>query len=295
MGSRDKFEPLFFGISKLKINDVLLRMKKFDKNTTNFIILTYHDTSKEKFLDHMQYLDKKYSIISFDEFIFKFLKKEYPGDPTFIITFDDGFNSVYRDLYSVSNKLSIPIMVYITTDYILNRNTYWWDDVEKINKLGGYLNKEKLKTVVSKERDIIIENYKNKYNIKKEEGCTLDMNQLLELNNKQNISFGSHTITHANLSIENELNIKNELLNSKNFLETILKKEVNHIAYPYGKYNEKVIQISKNIGYKTAVTTKDYWVSKKDNQYEIPRVGAGLYGISTNWLESRISRASFHK
>lgn len=286
------FESLFFVSSKLSINKIALYRKKFDELNTNFIILTYHRTSKEAFMDHIQYLDKKYSIISFDEFIFRFEKRKYPSDLTFVITFDDGYNEIYTDIFPVCKELSIPIIIYISTENINNDNLFWWEEAKIINNLGGNLNIKYLKSLTTANRKTILDKYakKLKYTLKNNKNLT--EKQILELNNEKYISFGSHTVTHTNLASETEENIKYELITSKKHLEKLFNKEIVDFAYPNGAYNETVIKILKEIGYKTAVTEADSWVSKNSNFFTLPRVGAGLHNCSSNWLESRIWRSS---
>ena len=120
-------------------------------------------------------------------------------------------------------------------------------------------------------------------------GNILSKEQILEINKNKNISFGSHSISHTNLALESEKNIKFELSESKKYLERLLHKEIIHFSYPNGDYSKNVISILQESGYKSSVTMSDSWVSKNDNLFEISRVGAGPYGCSHYWLDARIS------
>jgi len=147
----------FFILYKLKINKIFLDRNMSDKLNTNYIILTYHETSREAFMDHMQYLDKKYNIISFEDFYYQFKKQRYPSDLTFVITFDDGRGSFYNEIFPVCEELSIPVMNYITTENVINLNPFWWDEVIEINKLGGNINIKSFSSMTSKERNNILD------------------------------------------------------------------------------------------------------------------------------------------
>lgn len=83
----------------------------------------------------------------------------------------------------------------------------------------------------------------------------VDRSQLLELSNS-GIEIGSHIMDHIWLTRRDETTIKNELSESKRILEDILGKKVVSVAYPYGDYNEKVIELTREAGYKWGVITE---------------------------------------
>lgn len=295
MNSNKALEFIFLLLSKLQLKKLIFKIKGLDKLNSNFIILEYHSTSQETFREQMLYLSKEYKIISYDDFLFKFNNKLYPDDPTFVITFDDGFNDIYSDIFPVCKELNVPIIVFLTTENIINKNLFWWEEVTELNKLGGNIDKNYLKSLTSIERRKILDTVKQRTNYEPKVCEVLNETQIVELSKNNLITFGSHTVTHTNLAVESDEQIRFELTNSKLYLENLIEKEIWHLSYPNGDYSSKVIQICKEAGYKTALREGDSWVSKNSNVFEIPRVGAGLYGVSANWLESRLWRASLHK
>ena len=89
---------------------------------------------------------------------------------------------------------------------------------------------------------------------------------------KDLIDFQSHTLSHPHLADLDEGKILFELAQSKRGLESLLKKKVSVIAYPYGSYNQKVIEIAKRY-YRFGVTTHfgKFYVGAEDN-YQIKRM-----------------------
>lgn len=82
--------------------------------------------------------------------------------------------------------------------------------------------------------------------------------QLLELANNPLCTIGAHTLSHCML--RNVRNSREELLQSKIQLEELLGKEVNYLAYPFGKHSSvslKVRRQAKGCGYKAAFGTID--------------------------------------
>jgi len=75
---------------------------------------------------------------------------------------------------------------------------------------------------------------------------------------------GSHTKSHSDLTKENEgesdgayrARIKTELLGSKQILDKRLRQDTVYIAYPYGRYNESILEVSEQVGYTLGFSVK---------------------------------------
>ena len=80
----------------------------------------------------------------------------------------------------------------------------------------------------------------------------------------------SHTVDHQNLTTLSPVSLNDELVNSKQYLETILGKKVEFICYPFGIHNQAVIDATKAAGYRAAVMVKPW--SPTGSMYELPRI-----------------------
>jgi len=89
----------------------------------------------------------------------------------------------------------------------------------------------------------------------------------------QGFDFQSHTLSHAFLTRINTIKAKNELKKSKQILQNRLNKQINWLAYPYGDYNQKIIKIAKQAGYKGALTAGKEQIAIIDNIYKLARIG----------------------
>ncbi len=79
----------------------------------------------------------------------------------------------------------------------------------------------------------------------------LDWEQIRDLS-KAGISFGSHTCTHPRLLSKSAMQVRAELVTSRQILEKELNKEVKLLAYPYGESNLEIQGIALEAGYKAA-------------------------------------------
>ncbi len=104
--------------------------------------------------------------------------------------------------------------------------------------------------------------------------CNLD--ELRELRDSGIVDIECHTVTHPRLANLSREKMVEELTKSKAYLKENLGIDSDTICYPYGSYNQTVIQESKNAGYSygLAMTGGVYYTSKHKDIYQIPRIYA---------------------
>jgi peptidoglycan/xylan/chitin deacetylase (PgdA/CDA1 family) len=98
----------------------------------------------------------------------------------------------------------------------------------------------------------------------------MDWDAVLRLN-KEGVAFGSHTRSHPFLSTLSGGKIGDEVAGSKSVIEERLQKPVDAFCYPYGDYDERVLQEVNKAGYKAAVTIKRGLVHRNDSPVELRR------------------------
>ncbi len=84
----------------------------------------------------------------------------------------------------------------------------------------------------------------------------LDDEQILELAASPLVEFGSHTKYHQYLTRVTETHARDELVGSKEKIESVIGDEyaVRALAYPYGLYNDDVEEYVADAGYEIAFT-----------------------------------------
>ena len=118
-------------------------------------------------------------------------------------------------------------------------------------------------------------------------GLELSIDEIEELSHSFDI--GGHTTSHpADLKVFSDEQVKQDNEVNKLWLEDIVGKELEWFCYPRGRYNEIIIGIVKDLGFKYARTTLVGNFAKCENQFRIhPTVHVHSnrkeYG-KTSWL-----------
>ncbi len=274
--------------------------------TPNDMYYSYHKKlehiSVEDFEKRITYLQKHNSFIGLDEYEQYVLQGRKLTANRILLTFDDGYRSLYSVVFPILKKYSLPAAVFLTTGSITNQTVPFHDQLlyslanAKGSKLSldefgfgeFYLNSEidvintyrklsrQLKAVNNSMKlcvlDSIIKQLKISVNdFPANEMITWD--QLKEMIDSGLLSVGAHTVTHPILSRLNEADAKDELLLSKAEIEARLAVSVRTVAYPNGRLfdiNKTTIDIVKEsyaIGFCTAGR---HW---SESPYMITRLG----------------------
>jgi peptidoglycan/xylan/chitin deacetylase (PgdA/CDA1 family) len=81
----------------------------------------------------------------------------------------------------------------------------------------------------------------------------LTWNQVKEM--KENgFSFASHTVSHISLTNASDQELQSQLTKSREAMEWHLEQKIEYLAYPCGYYDQRVIKMAKQAGYRAAFT-----------------------------------------
>lgn len=99
--------------------------------------------------------------------------------------------------------------------------------------------------------------------------------QLKEMQDSGLVSIEAHTVSHNRLATLSASRIETELADSKAYIKQHFDKDSTVLCYPYGSYNNTVIDIAKKYyDYALAMDGGVYDTKKHKNLYEIPRIYA---------------------
>lgn len=103
--------------------------------------------------------------------------------------------------------------------------------------------------------------------------------QIEELASSGLVEIGSHTLTHRDLTKLAAGEAAREIEQSKSRLEGEFKISVSSFAYPYGRLNNSLVDLSASAGYSAAVSTVEGWMQSSKERFKLPRLRAGQFVV----------------
>ncbi len=232
------------------------------------------------------FLSKNYQIVSLDDLDTALSGKPFQK-PLVVFTFDDGYRDNLSHAYPVFKKYSLPFTIYVTTGFVERRSILWWALLEEL-----IINRKKIsfdfgeKTynffcrsqsekeyAFSKIHALFMKYQGNKFMktvkailetngldlYQKTDELMLNWMEIKKLSNDPLVTLAAHTENHFSLSKLSPEELKEEVTNSKNLLESKTSRPVKHFAYPYGSRDEagpRDFSLVKGFGFRTATTTR---------------------------------------
>jgi len=94
---------------------------------------------------------------------------------------------------------------------------------------------------------------------------------LKKLAENELFTIGMHTVTHPALAYQTLLFQEQEIVGNRSFLEKTTGQKIDLLAYPYGNYNSKTIEVVAAAGLSAAFTTEEENIQSKSHKYSLGR------------------------
>ena len=198
---------------------VFLMMLSSSNALHALVVLQYHHVSEKtpaitsispkQFAEHMQYLsDNNFSVIDIKDLSGLLAQKDLP-DKTVIITFDDGYSSIFTEALPILKKHNFPFTVFISSE-------------PHDQQLEGYLSWAQLRQLQKYAATLANHSYGHEHLIRQKSGLSTTDKKAIWRNNIN----------------KNQQRIRQETgSNSMIF------------AYPYGEYTPELQTLLENMGY----------------------------------------------
>lgn len=144
----------------------------------------------------------------------------------------------------------------------------------------------------------IISGYENKLNLWDVNLGWLKFKHLswIQINEMKDYGFelGSHTVHHPDLTRIDSRNLYNELEYSKKDIEDNTGIEVKCLSFPFGRHNDKVVEISKKVGFEKGC---GFWINpfmKKENKKFVLERKAYYLFDGKHSLKAKLGKSHFN-
>ena len=286
---------------------------------------SYHPNFHQFFEDHVRYLKEYCHLLSPQEFYEISEAGRKIQERSVLITLDDGPRADYTVAFPILKRYGGYAISFVITDpyYTASSGKEWWKEVEGVMEIGShtvshaeiFISKE-LTGFVNPIDGEIKKMYCMVKGVEYQPGFPL-YQRGPELVNRRIIPaielieriretaqetgfFGQRDwheklegIVHRNPwpyrdeteEMKGE-RIKREIQESKLEIEKITQKECRFFSYPWGAYNEEVIEMVKEAGYRYAFSTREGLVFPGEDPFQINRVNIPLdhRGVSIQHL-----------
>jgi peptidoglycan/xylan/chitin deacetylase (PgdA/CDA1 family) len=161
-------------------------------------------------------------------------KKSFPGK-SFVITFDDGYETVYKLAFPILQNYGMSATIFLT-----------------VGAKGTQKAEERLPSLEGR--------------------SMLNWHEIQEMK-RWGIEFGAHTLTHPDLTHLPRDRMEMEICDSKKIIENILGTPISCFAYPYGRHDECVRKLVQH-HFTCASSDKLGFVTPNSEIYALERVDA---------------------
>jgi peptidoglycan/xylan/chitin deacetylase (PgdA/CDA1 family) len=251
-----------------------------------------------------------------------------------VITFDDGYYDNYTHAFPLARQLQIPITIFLIPGYVDCENAFWWadhlirlaqvdqvafegctyrlDQQEERKALAQIINDRVCNSASLTERKKVLNAFCALLEVpasaipEEKPAPLLTWTQVREMGKSVWVTFGAHTIHHADLEhLTDPVEVQGEIGLCRTLLEQELEHPVNTFAYPHGHIGSCGLSAVKQSGYRWAVTILPGFNTQRSNPYLLYRMqadadkhlahvaaeAAGVWEIFTRLRQGLMARA----
>jgi peptidoglycan/xylan/chitin deacetylase (PgdA/CDA1 family) len=250
----------------------------------------------DRFARQMEYLARHYTVVPLAEALGASAR---PG--RVVITFDDGYASMYRHGYPVLKTLGLPATLFVATSFVEGGAPMWWDRLRlalhatrtaaiTVRLRGGAVQLAThtraakaatlarlhalLRPLPPAERNAALDDLDGARRVGAAPYEPATPEQLRAMA-EDGISIQSHGVTHEPFGSLSSAAIAAELRASKATVERWTGRAVEWFAYPFGDVDARAAALLAPAGYAGAVSCRETLSRPGDDRFAIPRVAVG--------------------
>jgi len=275
------------------------------------LILTYHRFSEREgevpisaraFAEQTQYLMAHYTLVPLSRLAECLGKSEAPQRLA-AITIDDGYRDAYEIAFPILRKHRAPATVFVATEFVEGTAWLWTDKPRYLTafappqafevKIGdrelslkltdedsrataAHAVNAALKPLPEEARDAVIERLAFDLGVglptrPPAEYGAINWRQAREMADA-GMEIGSHTLTHPILTCLSDERLREEVVQSRDRIQSAIGRKVESFCYPNGDYDLRAQCEVARAGYQLAVTTEVGLNSRRSDPLALRRI-----------------------
>ena len=200
--------------------------------------------SPRRFASHMKALQQRgMRPCSIDDFVAWLDGAGALPDKTFLLTFDDGFLGVYEHAFPLLAAMGWRATMFLVSG-LIGREDQWCRHENPSGKAYPLLGRREIEEMAGR-----------------------------------GFSFQSHSRSHPDLTKLDRGALTAELAGARRDLEDLLGQPVRYLAYPYGRYHETVLEVTRASGYHAAFSVQPGFNRRDVDRFQIRRLD--VFGTDT--------------
>jgi peptidoglycan/xylan/chitin deacetylase (PgdA/CDA1 family) len=262
--------------------------------------------SPANFDQQMHILKESFHVIYLTELVESLRAKSLPANAV-VITFDDCYADNVTHALPILEKWKTPATFFVSTALIDTNGSFWWDDLadlimskaltpeEATSIVDQYAQKlrqtahstyetgndplleayyalwHRINPMRMEQRELVMQALNSARHGTAAPVSMINDRQLRHLSHHPLAEIGAHTVHHLSLPVQNDAIIAKEIVSSCDCIQSLTGRRPTLFSYPFGQYDERVVQQVNDAGLVAAVTTFESPVVQDSHALQLPR------------------------
>jgi peptidoglycan/xylan/chitin deacetylase (PgdA/CDA1 family) len=253
--------------------------------------------SVRAFKTQLERVERSYPIVPLGEAI-RGIEPKIKRDKV-ALTFDDGYEDNYNVVFPILEEKGLKATFFVSTDFIGSGRPQWdWEILTNLRET----NRDKVrvgKVTIAKTSDEsstafafrVIEHLKSSnlsslqqvledLREKPPKGLSVESTRCMDWEEvrtlrKAGMEIGAHGVTHRSMARIDPAESFNEIVKSKEVVESKTGNPCEHFAFPFGKrldYNQQLIDWVRNAGFKSCLLNVHGYNRESDSNFSLRRI-----------------------
>jgi len=241
------------------------------------LIVNEHTLTTAQTRAHVDILGRWFDFIHHDDLLDRIERPR--RRPFCLLTFDDGKRSVYATTAPELERLGVPAVFYVTTQFLSDGRPLWFDDYEALLASPGAVPSGlERDTIKQLPMDLIRERLERacarcgvSANRNDEDVAAMSWDQARDLS-RRGFTIGAHGFAHAVLTRETAANAISGIERSIADVTAQIGKPCPTFAFPNGNYTAALAHHAVTCGVRTVMTTEPMWADRRFPVWRLPRL-----------------------